>query len=417
ITLYGPREMTGAPTQYGERLARLCRALLGYRRAVDRPGHSALAGPGLTGAARVFLHERPLTFDLDAKLLTLLAPSDAGEPAFDRGGALDAGPQFDSSLEQRLHEQFVALERDGASRGWLLEREPDPILSGSTILVPDFALTRGARRVYLEIAGYWRPEYRERKARKLAAILGRVALVLAAPESARAEFAALDRDFPILWYKDTVSAEALLALLDREYDDLDVRLGQVDAASIAAEADLRGVILPAESMALLRCYSRAEFTRALALLQAHADATGDPAPEWVDGAGLCSPAWLADLLGVLREMVRVAEGQHLALAGLAAAIAARVPGAASEDTAERLARRAGLHVVRTSIFDADVRVEDSPLADSPPAVPSLRSPATQPRPRSRRTHTGTTSYSTQSIFPPERPGPDNPEPDIPTRAP
>src|SRR5213080_865732 len=30
LTLYGPQEMTGAPQQYGMRLARLCRLLLGY---------------------------------------------------------------------------------------------------------------------------------------------------------------------------------------------------------------------------------------------------------------------------------------------------------------------------------------------------------------------------------------------------
>jgi hypothetical protein len=30
LTLYGPQEMTGAPQQYGARLARLSRLLLGY---------------------------------------------------------------------------------------------------------------------------------------------------------------------------------------------------------------------------------------------------------------------------------------------------------------------------------------------------------------------------------------------------
>ncbi|HLJ80699.1 MAG TPA: DUF790 family protein, partial [Ktedonobacterales bacterium] len=218
ITLYGPQEMTGAPNQYGERLARLCRALLGYRRATDKPGRSALAGPGLTGTASVYLHGRPLAFNLDAKLLSLIGSSGDDTNTPDSADPSDAaGPQFDSALEQRLHAQFAALERDGEAHGWRLEREPEPILAGATILVPDFALTRGSQRVYLEIAGYWRPEYRERKARKLAAVRGRVALALAAPQSARAEFAALEREFPILWYKDTVSAEALIALLDRSY--------------------------------------------------------------------------------------------------------------------------------------------------------------------------------------------------------
>ncbi len=66
MTLYGPQEVTGAPQQYGERLARLCRALLGYRRAETQAGRAALDGAELSGAAWVYLHGRPLTFPLDA---------------------------------------------------------------------------------------------------------------------------------------------------------------------------------------------------------------------------------------------------------------------------------------------------------------------------------------------------------------
>ena len=95
--------------------------------------------------------------------------------------------------------------------------------------MPDFALTRGGRRVYVEIAGYWRPEYRERKARKLLALRGRAALLVAVPASARGEFAALAAAMPVLWYTTRVSAEALLALADREFDDLAARLARLDS--------------------------------------------------------------------------------------------------------------------------------------------------------------------------------------------
>ena len=61
VTLYGPQEVTGAPQQYGERLARVCRALLGYRRAAERGGQAAFEGAELTGAARVYLRGTPMT--------------------------------------------------------------------------------------------------------------------------------------------------------------------------------------------------------------------------------------------------------------------------------------------------------------------------------------------------------------------
>lgn len=75
LTLFGPQEVTGAPNAYGERLASLCRALLGYRRAADR-GEAAFAGVRLQGMARVYLHGRPLRFDLDERLLRLLREAD-----------------------------------------------------------------------------------------------------------------------------------------------------------------------------------------------------------------------------------------------------------------------------------------------------------------------------------------------------
>ena len=420
VTLYGPQEMTGAPNQYGERLARLCRALLGYRRATDTVGRSALAGAGLTGTARVYLHGRPLLFELNARLLSVIGASAGDEDARDGASVAGSNPEFDSSLEARLHEQFAVLEREGEARGWRLDREPEPILAGTTILVPDFALTRGSQRVYLEIAGYWRPEYRERKVRKLAAVRGRVALALAAPQSARAEFVAFERDFPILWYKDSVSAEALLALLDRSYNDLEARLVRLAPASIIAEITARGYISPVESMALLRCYSRDETARALDLLRRYAHSTSEPAPEWLDGIGLCSPGWLASLMSGIQQAVMDAKQQRLPLAELVAVVAARLTGnavAVTESSVEALARRAGLGIMRTSIFDAEVYAGDAPIPGAHPDAAPPNALATQPRRRPRRTHTRTSAYTTQSIFPPEQPGPDNPEPDIPTRAP
>src|SRR6185312_5687928 len=81
VLLYGPQEISAAPAAYGERLARLCRALLGYRRAPERLATRAtLAGSGLQGVAQVYLHGRPLPFVLDDKLLKLLGVDGADEP-------------------------------------------------------------------------------------------------------------------------------------------------------------------------------------------------------------------------------------------------------------------------------------------------------------------------------------------------
>ncbi|HEY1390191.1 MAG TPA: DUF790 family protein [Ktedonobacterales bacterium] len=394
VLLYGPQEISAAPAAYGERLARLCRALLGYRRDPERStGRAALAGSGLQGVAQVYLHGRPLPFVLDNKLLKLLGVDGANE-AQASAGLAEPRATYDSALEARFASEFAALDRADAAHGWRLEREPEPLLVGDTILVPDFALIRGMRRVYLEIAGYWRPGYRERKARKLTALRGRVALAIAAPESARGELGIFEGTFPLLWYtRDHIRAHELIALLDRAYDDSARRLATLDLPRIAAEVILRGRIPPRESYALLHSYTRAELDIAL---QALAGEDAGAAPVWVDGLGLCDPTWLADLLARVHAHVASAPEGRLPLAVLASHLREHEPTLAELDeaTVESLAARAGLVVARASIFAADIlapEVASAPHANAESKAHASESqsqqptrPIAQPRPRARR---------------------------------
>ena len=398
VLLYGPQEVSAAPAAYGERLARLCRALLGYRRAPERTrGRATLAGDGLYGVAQIYLHGRPLPMMLDERLLKLLGVGveDQGEAG---EASAPASVSYDSALEARFASEFAALERSDAAHGWRLEREPEPLLVGETILVPDFALTRGMRRVYLEIAGYWRPGYRERKARKLAALRGRVTLAIAAPEAARGELGVFEGAFPLLWYtRDHIRAHELIALLDRSYDDSARRLATLDLPRITDEVRRRGRIPPRESYALLHSYTRAELDVALRAL-----AGGRPAnaPQWVEGLGLCDPGWLTERLERLRAAVTSATHERLPLAELTATLRESEVALADLDeaTVESLAERAGMLVARASIFAAEViapgadhdegadeatNAENKALASErrPRQAPQ---PMAQPRPRARR---------------------------------
>jgi len=386
ITLYGPQEVTGAPNQYGDRLARLCQALLGYRRDPAAPTDAALARADLRGSARVYLHGRPVTFLFDDRLLKALhTPRDPAAPTLPPDTS--SGPTFDSDLEAWLYDEFAALERSGESHGWHLEREPEPLVAGHVIAVPDFALTRGARRVYVEIAGYWRPEYRERKARKLLALRDRAALLVAAPASARADFAALAAAVPVLWYTTRVSAQALLALADREFDDLATRLARIDPRHVRAVVAARGRIPPSEAMNLLGCYSRNDISRALALLDTSAAGSGEPASVWVDQLGLCAPAWRDALLQHVRAEVEAQPDRRMSLAALCRILTARLAQPELPDSlGASLATQAGLIVARASIFDAEVIVPDVAPTDPTEARPAAQKPrAPQPRRAARRT--------------------------------
>lgn len=412
ITLYGPREVMGGVNQYGDRLARLCRALLGYRRAA--PDSAAFANLGaLSGEAMIHLHGRPCVFTLDDRLTRLLHTSE------DAGGetALPDDERFDSSLERRLSADFGALERAGESAGWRLEREPEPVIIGDTILIPDFALTRDQRRVYLEVAGYWRPDYRARKARKLATLAGAVALIVAAPESARSEFTGLDATYPFLWYRDdAISAPALIGVIERAYDDFPARLASLDLSALLVEVSRRGVIPPREASAALRAYSRAEHARAASALARYAVEHAIPAPEWVDGLGLCSPARLDALGEEAREAVARAGGR-MPLSDFSAQLSIEHR---AEEVAGALALRAGLQIERASLFAANVVAPDqpgqAPLPGAPPDQDTTsalddRPRKPQPRKPTHRTHSGA-RWSAETLFPARFPtAADGSEPD------
>jgi hypothetical protein len=75
---------------------------------------------------------------------------------------------FDSSVEEKFARKFEAA----AIAGWKLVREPDPlVVSEGRAFIPDFMIEKYGRRVYLEIVGFWTPEYLERKLKKLADII------------------------------------------------------------------------------------------------------------------------------------------------------------------------------------------------------------------------------------------------------
>ncbi|HEX9037093.1 MAG TPA: DUF790 family protein [Ktedonobacterales bacterium] len=401
ITFHGPPAMVGAPQQYGDRLARLCRALLGYRREV--PADAALGDVGgLSGVAKLHLRGRACDFMLDERLARRLRLSEAEKP--DREDDHRGAPAFDSSLERRLFDDFTALERAGESAGWKLEREPEPVLLGDTILVPDFALTRESRRVYLEVAGYWRPDYRARKARKLATLAGAVALIVAAPRAAQAEFAGLDASYPFIWYRnESISAAAIVAIIQRAFDDFPARLAALDLRALLEETERRAVIPSFEASAALHTFTRAERDQAVAALASYATSQNVSAPEWLDGVGLCAAAQFGRLVTQTRAVVDSAGGR-LALSAIGPALNF---GEESwpEAVVEALARRAGLQIERASLFAADAVIPDAistpgdaPRTDVQPKPMTPRQ-ARKPQPRkvAPRRHSGA-RWSTGDLF-------------------
>jgi predicted nuclease of restriction endonuclease-like RecB superfamily len=78
---------------------------------------------------------------------------ESGAPIFPAA----APATFDSKLEERFARDLARLAPD-----WDLLREPEAVRAGATLVFPDFLLSHRIhprRRVLVEIAGFWTPEY------------------------------------------------------------------------------------------------------------------------------------------------------------------------------------------------------------------------------------------------------------------
>jgi predicted nuclease of restriction endonuclease-like RecB superfamily len=77
------------------------------------------------------------------------------------------GPQqkaetFDSYVEEDFANRFKALNSD-----WQLKREPEPVMAGQQVIIPDFSFQRENTNLYMEVVGFWTREYLLRKIAKL----------------------------------------------------------------------------------------------------------------------------------------------------------------------------------------------------------------------------------------------------------
>ncbi|RJX45173.1 hypothetical protein DM826_00290 [Halonotius aquaticus] len=154
-----------------------------------------------------------------------------------------AEPSYDSGVERDFAARFEALDLD-----WELQREPDLLETGSSVMIPDFAFDyRYADfRVYFEVMGFWTPEYVEKKLGQLADVEA-VELIVAVDESLGVGEEIAAEDHRAIPYSGTVRVKDVVDVL-REYE--------ADLVADAA-ADLPATIQPDDNVTTLAAVAKA----------------------------------------------------------------------------------------------------------------------------------------------------------------
>jgi len=118
---------------------------------------------------------------------------------------------YDSSVEEHFARSFMSYDS-----GWKLEREPEPLVAGNYVLIPDFKFTKDNLEVYLEIVGFWTQDYLERKVSKLESLTG-VDMIVAVNENyAGSKFGKLKAQ--VIYYSDRVPIKPILGHLRKRED-------------------------------------------------------------------------------------------------------------------------------------------------------------------------------------------------------
>jgi predicted nuclease of restriction endonuclease-like RecB superfamily len=86
---------------------------------------------------------------------------------------IDTDQKFDSLVEENFLKRFSSLRKD-----WTIKREPTILEAGPSVMIPDFSVERRGKKMYIEVVGFWTPEYLEKKTEKIKAIKEEILLLV-----------------------------------------------------------------------------------------------------------------------------------------------------------------------------------------------------------------------------------------------
>ncbi len=175
--------------------------------------------------ASISRNRRVLTLLIDSRFRDIFPSGELGEP------------EYDSSLERR----FASIAEAG---GWRAIREPEPLVVGRSIMIPDFLLVKGAAKIYVEVMGFWTPEYVEKKIEKLS-LLKEPMLILARKDLLCSKTEKIPED---IFYMEGSRIDRVA--LFKKLDELEKRL--ISSIAEISDDELRGMVVDLRKLAKAR---------------------------------------------------------------------------------------------------------------------------------------------------------------------
>ncbi len=214
ITVDGPVSAIKATERYGTSLAKLLPFIV--------------ASPGWSMEASIVRKD----FNGNPGLYKFAMDEGTHGPLFGDAAGTYETIEFDSGPEERFYDSF-----GNAGTGWRIIREPEPLIAGRYLYIPDFLLEKDGAKVYVEIAGFWTAEYLKRKVAKLSELKDTELLVLASTKMACDAFRAVT-DNVILYDRKIPLKEILGRLKARDEKKIARECYRLEEAGLPLEGDV-----------------------------------------------------------------------------------------------------------------------------------------------------------------------------------
>lgn len=162
--------------------------------------------------ATVRPRKRSAKFSLSSESLPLL-------PSFKKSEEEEFKPEIDSKVENK----FLKTWRN--YKGWKAKPEPEAIIAGKKMYVPDFLLQRGEKEVYLEIVGYYTMKYIQKKKMQMKELsrLG-IPIIYLIDEDIKSNFSDVKVITATFFSGTDIPNNEVARLLEEKYTDYEERL-------------------------------------------------------------------------------------------------------------------------------------------------------------------------------------------------
>ncbi len=218
IKVTGPASLFKKNRKYGTSLAKLLPVIMNARKWRVQAKIETMVG----GEPRI------LDFDLDSESKVALPVSE------------ESIVHFDSEVESKFYSDFKFSGLD-----WEIMREPDIVKAGNYVVIPDFGFYKNGLEHYLEIVGFWTPEYLKKKVSTLKMAEATITVMVNETLKCKKE------DFvgEVIFYTNKISLMSIVRILremeekqtEKELRELGELTFSQDLVSIAEKARELGV--------------------------------------------------------------------------------------------------------------------------------------------------------------------------------